>query len=99
MEVSILQALLIGVVASLTCIEGDFLGECKLREPLVTGFLVGLILGEPVKGVIIGGQLQLIWMGATGIAKRLFKTATSTLAVAVRSKVCSAETTICCASI
>lgn len=31
MEVSILQALLIGVVASLTCIEGDFLGECKLR--------------------------------------------------------------------
>ncbi len=67
MEVSILQALLIGVVASLTCIEGDFLGECKLREPLVTGFLVGLILGEPVKGVIIGGQLQLIWMGATGI--------------------------------
>lgn len=67
MEISILQALLIGVVASLTCIEGDFLGECKLREPLVTGFLVGLILGEPVKGVIIGGQLQLIWMGATGI--------------------------------
>lgn len=67
MQISVLQGLLIGVVAAFTCIEGDFMGECKLREPLVTGFLVGLILGDPVKGTIIGGQLQLIWMGATGI--------------------------------
>ena len=67
MEITVLQALLIGIVAAFTCIEGDFMGECKLREPLVTGFFVGLILGDPVKGTIIGGQLQLIWMGATGI--------------------------------
>ena len=67
MEISVIQALLIGIVAAFTCIEGDFLGECKLREPLVTGFLVGVILGDPIKGTIIGGQLQLIWMGATGI--------------------------------
>lgn len=67
MQISVLQGLLIGVVAAFTCIEGDFMGECKLREPLVTGFLVGLILGDPVKGTIIGGQLQAIWMGATGI--------------------------------
>lgn len=67
MEISILQGILIGLVAALTCIEGDFLGESKFREPLVTGFLVGLILGDPVKGIVIGGQLQLIWMGSTGI--------------------------------
>lgn len=67
MEISIIQGLLIGLVAALTAIEGDFLGESKFREPLVTGFLVGLILGDPVQGTIIGGQLQLIWMGATGI--------------------------------
>ena len=48
MQISVLQGLLIGVVAAFTCIEGDFMGECKLREPLVTGFLVGLILGDPV---------------------------------------------------
>ena len=64
---TIMQALLIGCVAALTALEGDFLGECKLREPLVTGFLVGLILGDVRQGIIIGGQLQLIWMGATGI--------------------------------
>lgn len=67
MQITVLQGLLIGLVAAFTAIEGDFMGECKLREPLVTGFLVGLILGDPVKGTIIGGQLQLIWMGSTGI--------------------------------
>lgn len=63
----ILKAFLIGCVAALTALEGGWLGECKLREPLVTGFLVGLILGNVKQGIIIGGQLQLVWMGATGI--------------------------------
>lgn len=63
----ILQAMLIGCIAALTALEGDWLGESKFREPLVTGFLVGLVLGDVKQGVIIGGQLQLIWMGATGI--------------------------------
>ena len=40
---SALQAALIGVVAALSVLEGGWLGECKLREPVVTGFLVGLI--------------------------------------------------------
>lgn len=61
------QAVLIGCIAALTALEGDWLGESKFREPLVTGFLVGLVLGDVKQGVMIGGQLQLIWMGATGI--------------------------------
>lgn len=64
---SLIQALLIGVVAALTKIEGGWFGECKLREPIVTGFLVGCILGDIPKGLIIGAQLQLMWMGAVGI--------------------------------
>ncbi|MEF9962336.1 MAG: PTS sugar transporter subunit IIC [Erysipelotrichaceae bacterium] len=64
---SILQALLVGCVAALTQFEGGWLGECKLREPVVTGFLVGLILGDVQKGLIIGAELQMMWMGATGI--------------------------------
>lgn len=66
-QMSILQALLVGCVAALTQFEGGWLGECKLREPVVTGFLVGLILGDVEKGLIIGAQLQMMWMGATGI--------------------------------
>ena len=64
---SLIQALLIGCVAALTKIEGGWLGEMKFREPIVTGFLVGLILGDMQQGLIVGAQLQLMWMGAVGI--------------------------------
>ena len=40
---SIVQALLIALVAAVARCEGDWLGECKLREPIITGFLVGLV--------------------------------------------------------
>lgn len=64
---SLIQAVLIGCVAALTKIEGGWLGEMKLREPIVTGFLVGCILNDVQQGLIIGAQLQLMWMGAVGI--------------------------------
>lgn len=64
---TLIQAILIGCVAALTQLEGDWLGECKLREPVITGFLVGLIMGDVQKGLLIGGSLQLMWMGATNI--------------------------------
>ena len=51
---NLIQAILIGCVAALTQLEGDWLGECKLREPVVTGFLVGLIMGDITKGLMIG---------------------------------------------
>lgn len=63
----LIQAILIGCVAALTKIEGGWLGEMKFREPIVTGFLVGCILGNVEQGLIIGAQLQLMWMGAVGI--------------------------------
>jgi len=64
---TILQAFLVGCVSGLSVIEGKIFGECKLREPVVTGFLVGLILGDMKQGLIIGASLQLIWMGAVAI--------------------------------
>jgi len=41
----------------------DFLGASLLSRPLVLGPLVGLTLGDPVQGVIIGATLELIFMG------------------------------------
>lgn len=64
---TLLQAILIGVVAAFSQIEGGWLGECKLREPVVTGALVGLIMGDLKQGLLIGAQLQLIFMGAAAI--------------------------------
>ena len=62
-----IQALLIGLIAGLTVLDGNWLGEAKFREPVVTGFLVGLALGDVTKGLKVGAELQLLWMGATGI--------------------------------
>src|ERR1700759_5155626 len=41
----------------------DFLGTTLLSRPLVLGPLVGLALGDVSQGVIIGGTLELIFMG------------------------------------
>lgn len=65
--ITLWQAALIGLVVVATQLDGQIFGECKLREPVVTGFLVGLILGDVSKGLIIGAQMQLMWMGATAI--------------------------------
>lgn len=67
MHITAIQAILIACVVALTNLDGNFFGEMKFREPIVTGFLVGLILGDVTKGLIIGAELQIIWMGATGI--------------------------------
>ncbi|MED4839210.1 PTS sugar transporter subunit IIC [Weizmannia sp. CD-2023] len=67
MHVTLIQAILIAGVVALSNLDGNFFGEMKFREPIVTGFLVGLILGDVKLGLLIGAQLQIIWMGATGI--------------------------------
>lgn len=61
------QALLIGLVCGISQIDGYWIGEAKVREPVVTGALVGLILGDLKQGLIIGAQLELIWMGTAAI--------------------------------
>ena len=62
-----IQAILIALIAALTWLDGAWLGEMKFREPIVTGALVGLVMGDIRSGVLIGAQLQLIWMGAVNI--------------------------------
>ena len=41
----------------------DFLGTTLLSRPLVLGPLVGMVLGDITQGIIIGGTLELIFMG------------------------------------
>ena len=63
--ITLWQAVLIALVAVLTELDGNIFGENKMREPIVTGFLVGVILGDVSKGLMLGAQMQLMWMGAT----------------------------------
>ena len=63
MSVSLFQAFLMGVVYYLGIIGTPWttvLGSASLfQKPLVAGTLVGLILGRPAEGVIIGAAIQL----------------------------------------
>lgn len=63
MQISFIQAILIGVVYYLG-VTGtpwlSLLGSISfMQKPLVAGTVVGIILGDPVQGVIIGAAIQL----------------------------------------
>ena len=64
---TVLQSLLIAVVCGISALDGYWIGEAKVREPVVTGALVGIILGDFKQGLLIGAQLELIWMGTAAI--------------------------------
>lgn len=60
------QAFLIAIVAGLAGID-LFDGLTHFHRPLVTGLIVGLILGDVKMGLIAGGTLELVWMGAVPV--------------------------------
>lgn len=39
----------------------------SFKVPIVCAPIVGIILGDPIKGIELGAELQLIFMGATAI--------------------------------
>lgn len=60
------QVLLIGLIALLGYSEW-LMGSSLIQRPLVLGGLVGLALGNFTKGLMIGGSLELIFMGIMSI--------------------------------
>ena len=64
MQISIFQAILIGLVYYLgnaTWLIG--IGYYTMYRPLVNGFFVGLILGNPVLGTMVGATINLMYLG------------------------------------
>ncbi|MFC5651116.1 PTS system mannose/fructose/sorbose family transporter subunit IID [Paenibacillus solisilvae] len=63
----------IGVSLLLACLAGfayfsrRFMGDLFLERPIVLAPLTGLIMGDFHTGLIIGGSLELIFMGASNI--------------------------------
>ena len=56
-----------------------------LNQPVVAGSIVGTLLGDPGTGIVIGGTLQLVYMGvvAVGAAIPVNKTTATTVSVAL----------------
>ena len=61
---TILQAILIALVYYLANSTLLGVGFFTLHKPIASGFLVGLILGNPVLGTQIGATVQLMYMGS-----------------------------------
>ncbi len=61
-----MQSLLIAIFAGIAGID-LFNGLFHIHRPIVTGAIVGLILGDLRMGLIAGATLELVWMGAVPV--------------------------------
>ncbi|MDU7186148.1 MAG: PTS sugar transporter subunit IIC, partial [Klebsiella sp.] len=67
MEISLLQAFALGILAFIAGLD-MFNGLTHMHRPVVLGPLVGLILGDLHTGILTGGTLELVWMGLAPLA-------------------------------
>lgn len=63
----VFQGFLVALVASLIYMESRIGGQHMFDRPIIIGPAVGLIMGDVQTGLIIGGELELVWMGLVGI--------------------------------
>jgi PTS system mannose-specific IIC component/fructoselysine and glucoselysine-specific PTS system IIC component len=62
-----IQGILVAAVSALIYLEGRCGGQHMLDRPIIIGPVVGLIMGDLTTGIIVGGELELVWMGLVGI--------------------------------
>lgn len=67
MEIGLIQALMLGVLAFFAGLD-LFNGLTHFHRPVVLGPIVGFILGDIQTGILVGGTLELIWMGLAPLA-------------------------------
>ena len=60
---SILQAILLGVLYWIGEANLPFVGLWTVQRPLVCGWIAGLILGDPLKGAMVGASINLVYLG------------------------------------
>ncbi len=63
----LMEAVLIALWAGIIGID-LYNGLTHIHRPVVTGLVVGLILGDVTTGLIVGGTLEMIWMGMVPLA-------------------------------
>lgn len=63
MAITLFQAVLLGIVYWLAVGNLPFVGLWSLQRPLVCGLITGLILGDPVQGAVVGGTINLVYLG------------------------------------
>lgn len=62
----LVQAIIVTIAAAILSIEQNN-GQFGFARPLVAGTIIGIVLGNPAMGVILGAEMQLIFMGVSAI--------------------------------
>ena len=65
MEISWLQAIILGIfacLASMPGMGGTVIGNYTLGRPLVGGLVCGIVLGDIQSGILIGTAMQVVYM-------------------------------------
>ncbi len=67
MEISLIQALIIGLLSYLGSLSCPWLlgltgGWYTITRPLISGFLIGIILGDVETGIIVGVAVQIVFI-------------------------------------
>lgn len=62
-----LEAILVGIIAGFGILDSRILGDNMFGRPIIIGPLVGLVLGDFQTGLVVGGTLELIFIGAVQV--------------------------------
>lgn len=76
----LVKAILVGIVLGL-CKSEWMYGFPMTGRPLIAASLVGVVLGDPVQGVIIGAALELLFIGTFNVGVALYPDYTSAGAI------------------
>lgn len=63
----VIKALLVAVVYYILVLLQKFFANSMTDRPIVIGPAVGLVLGDPVTGTLIGAQLEVIYLGVVSV--------------------------------
>jgi mannose/fructose/N-acetylgalactosamine-specific phosphotransferase system component IIC len=61
---TVVQALLIALIVASAYLARRIGGDPQLERPIILGPIVGLILGDMHTGLVVGGTLELVFIGA-----------------------------------
>lgn len=60
---STITAIILGIIYWLGEANLPFVGLWTLQRPLVCGFITGIVLGDPITGAVVGGTINLVYLG------------------------------------
>jgi len=63
----LLQSILLGLIGVFCILDSRLLGRLNFERPLIVSTLVGIVLGDVEKGLMVGASLELISLGLVNI--------------------------------